>query len=245
MGTQQLRIASGSPRPRPAPALVGGGAPWPGSGSRRLAGRGRLRYRGRGRRPGASAGRGTAKAEWGGSKPAASSCSPPAWGSARRSEVRAPNFPSPSQPRPGARGARQERGVASGTGGGETPVLWGLRETPRPGKSLSDRKFNSLAGPWEPGSRGRRPLGSAVTPGLRGKFPTPRPARPGPSDPRQFRSLRGGPCADLHAAFAADLGFQSQTSGGPRTSQAEGSRLSSLPSLFSPAAYPGPLLGST
>lgn len=185
MGTQQLRIASGSPRPRPAPALVGGGAPWPGSGSRRLAGRGRLRYRGRGRRPGASAGRGTAKAEWGGSEPAASSCSPPAWGSARRSEVRAPNFPSPSQPRPGARGARQERGVASGTGAGRPLYSGGFGRRRGPASPSATASLTLWPG------LGSRAAGGGDRLVLRGDSRPPRKISNSP--PRAARPLRSPP----------------------------------------------------
>lgn len=89
-------------------------------------------------------------------------------------------------------------------------MIRGPRETPRPGQSRSERDLDSQAGPWEPGSPGRRPLGPAQwLRRLRGKLPTSRPARPGPSGPGEFASPGGGPCASglgFGAGLSAALG---------------------------------------
>lgn len=94
------------------------------------------------RPPGVSAGREAAAAGWGGSGPAASSCSPPAWGSAGRagrSEVRAPtSLPRPFPGRPRADSARRGWVGSRAEGVGRDPLCSG-------GWSRSDPYFNSRA----------------------------------------------------------------------------------------------------
>lgn len=133
------------------------------------------------RPPGVRAGREAAAAGWGGSGPAASSCSPPAWGSAGRagrSEVRAP--PSLPRPFPGRpRGVRQKRvgGERSGGRGQGSPVLRGAGPaaistfTLRPGsRSRAGRRGRRPLRPAQRrGRRGAGPLGSQPGPGGTGR----------------------------------------------------------------------------
>lgn len=222
MGRNSCGLQAALPAPAQPPALVGGGAPWAGSGSRPRTGR-------------AGAGSSAAAREraWG-------RCGGMGWLRARRLALLAaclglcgergalggtcpptsPPRPFPGRPR--AEPARRGGARAGGSGGVDSPVLRGPRETPRPGEPYGDRDLDSQAGPS--GSRGRGPLGSEQCLWLlRGKLGDSRPARPGPSGPDQFASLGGGPCADLGTAFAADWGFQGRTLGVPRTGRRKAS----------------------
>lgn len=184
------------PAPAQPPALAGGGAPWSGCGPGPRGGEGRAQVAGP--PPGCERGRGAAVAGWGGSGPAASSCSPPAWGSAGRSEVRAQlpfPVPSPAAPRLPAQG-----GGPLGTPGG-------------PGKPRGDPYSSSGAGRSWAGRRGgdcsapRGGVGAAA-----GNFqpPPPPPHTPARGPPRQFRGAQGRP------GVRARGGGPSRASQGPR-----------------------------
>lgn len=185
------------------------------------------------RPPGARAGREAAAAGWGGSGPAASSCSPPAWGSAGRagrSEVRAPTpLPRPFPGRPRADSAR--RGwVASRAEGaaGRGPLCPG-------GWSRGDPDFQAVLS-LPSGARGRRLLRPAQRRRRRGgKPPSPRSAGPGPSDPSQAREAPGGP-------WSAGSRFHSPCPGCAPTSRMKDSCY--LPLRFFSVLLPGPVRGS-
>lgn len=135
------------------------------------------------RPPGVRAGREAAAAGWGGSGPAASSCSPPAWGSAGRagrSEVRAPpSLPRPFPGRPRAESARRGWVASGAEGAGRGPLCSGGLVPRRSRLSRSGRALVPERGAGGGDRSGpRRDVGAAG---------------PGPSDPSQAREAPGGP----------------------------------------------------
>lgn len=139
------------------------------------------------RPPGVRAGREAAAAGWGGSGPAASSCSPPAWGSAGRagrSEVRAPpSLPRPFPGRPRAESARRGWVASGAEGAGRGPLCPGGLVPRRSRLSRSGRALVPERGAGGGDRSGpRRDVGAAAenlrVPAPRGRAPRI-PARPG------------------------------------------------------------------
>lgn len=236
-GAQQLRVANGSPRPGPALRV--------GWGRRPL---GRLRVPaadGEGpaqvaRLPPGSE-RGVAAAGWGGSGPAASSCSPPAWGSAGsagRSEVRAPQPPLPvPSPDGHARSPLEEGGRGRAARGAWIPLYSGGlgrrrgRVSPAATATWTLRQGLRAAGVGV-----RSALSSACGSSAQNLRLPPREARPLGSRP--VREPRGRALRRPRHGLHRGLGVSGPGSWCPSDWQKEGFLLSSLLILFS--SYSGP-----